>query len=193
MRTLVAPHDRRSAVAWSRAVMSAPETVFLDTETTGLGAAAEIVDVAVISVHGEVLVDELVRPRRCIPPEATRIHGIRDEDVAFAPHWEEVWPALCSALIDRLVVVYNVGFDRSMLERCCERAGLVAPQATWHCAMKAYAAYRQERARGKPGFRWHRLPDAAAAFGLVPGGHRALADAEVCRRVVAAMAETGWV
>lgn len=187
------PYDRRSAVDWARTVMEVAETVFLDTETTGLGASAEIVDVAVISASGEVLVNALVKPGRRIPVEATQIHGIRDEDVAFAPSWEEVIPLVRSVLLDRLVVVYNVGFDRTIVQQCCDRCGVVMPRATWQCAMKAYAAYRQEPSRGRSGFRWHRLPDAAAAFGLVPGGHRARADAEVCRQVVAAMAETGWV
>jgi DNA polymerase III epsilon subunit-like protein len=92
-------------------------------------------------------------------------------------------------LLDREIVVYNVGFDRTVVRQCCERIGTIVPRATWHCAMKAYAAYRQERVRGRPGFRWHSLPVAAASFGLTPGGHRALADADVCRRVVLSMAE----
>jgi DNA polymerase III epsilon subunit-like protein len=193
MMNLENPYDRRSAVAWSRTVISAAETVFLDTETTGLGATAEIVDIAVIAASGEVLVDALVKPGRRIPIEATRIHGIRDEDVAFAPSWEERMPRLRTVLLDRLGVVSNVGFDRTMVRQCCDRCGAVVPRAAWQCAMKAYAAFRQEGSGGRSGFRWHKLPDAAAAFGLAPGGHRALADAEVCRQVVAAMAETGWV
>ncbi|MEA2584358.1 MAG: polymerase subunit epsilon [Thermomicrobiales bacterium] len=184
------PFDRTSAVAWSRAVVAVPETVFLDTETTGLGPSAEIVDVAVITVNGEVLVDALVRPGCRIPNEATRIHGIRDEDVATAPTWPEILELLSPVLSDRPVVVYNAGFDRTMVRQCCDRVGALFPRASWHCAMKAYAAYREER--GRTGSRWHKLPAAAASFGLAPGGHRALADAEVCRRIVWAMAETDW-
>ncbi len=183
------PRDRRSAVAWSRYVLAGSDTVFLDTETTGLGNGAEIVDIAVISATGEVLVDLMVRPVQRIPYQATSIHGITNEDVAAAPCWPDVLDRLRPVLAEREIVVYNVGFDRSMVRQCCERIGAVVPRAEWHCAMKAYAAYRQERVRGRPGFRWHSLPVAAASFGLRPGGHRALADAEVCRQVVLAMAE----
>jgi DNA polymerase-3 subunit epsilon len=183
------PRDRRSAVAWSRDILAGPETVFLDTETTGLGHAAEIVDIAVVSAAGEVLADLLVRPAQRIPYEATRIHGITDADVVNAPTWPEVLDLLRPILLDREIVVYNVGFDRTMVRQCCDRVGTVIPRASWHCAMKAFAAFRQERSRGRPGFRWHSLPVAAATFGLSPGGHRALSDAEVCRRVVHAMAE----
>jgi DNA polymerase III subunit epsilon len=188
---LESPRDRRSAVAWARSVLSGSSTVFLDTETTGLGFGAEIVDVAVIAASGEVIADLLVRPLRRIPSEATRIHGITDEDVAGAPCWSDALEVLRPLLADRDIVVYNVAFDRTMLRQCCERIGAVVPRAGWHCAMKAYAAYRQEQVRGRAGFRWHSLPVAAASFGLRPGLHRARDDAEVCRQVVLAMAEMG--
>ena len=182
---LETPIDRASAIAWARSVLMRDETVFLDTETTGLGRGAEIVDIAVVTASGEVLVDLMVRPFGRIPFEATQIHGISDEDVAGAPCWSDALDLLRPILFDREIVVYNVGFDRTMLRQCCDRIGALVPRAGWHCAMKAFAAYRQERVRGRPGFRWHSLPAAAAWFGLPAGGHRALADAEVCRRVVA--------
>jgi len=169
--------------------MALAETVFLDTETTGLGKGAEIVDIAVVTATGDVLVDLMVRPSGRIPFEATQIHGIRDEDVAGAPCWSDVLDLLRPLLLGREIVVYNVGFDRTIVRQCCDRVGAAIPRASWHCAMKAYAAFRQERVHGRAGYRWHSLPVAAASFGLPAGGHRALADAEVCRRVVLAMAE----
>src|SRR5262245_1106519 len=120
--------------------MADTETVFLDTETTGLGKGAEIIDVAVVTATGEVLIDQLVRPSGGIPFEATRIHGIRDKDVAGAPCWSEVLGLLRPILFDREIVVYNVGFDRTMVRQCCDRVGVLIPRAGWHCAMKAYAA-----------------------------------------------------
>jgi DNA polymerase-3 subunit epsilon len=77
-----------------------------------------------------------------------------------------------------------------MLQQCCDRFGAAMPNADWQCAMKAYAAFRHDRSRRHAGYRWHSLPDAAATFGLASGGHRALADAEVCRRIVMEMANT---
>jgi DNA polymerase III epsilon subunit-like protein len=188
--SVMAPNDRQSAVMWSRSVISVAETVFLDTETTGLGPGAEIVDIAVVSATGDVLLDVLVRPNHPIPVEATRIHGISNADVITAASWCDVFEMLAPILEHRQIVVYNASFDRTMVRQCCDRVGVPIPTATWLCAMKAYAAFREERGRGRGGHRWHSLPNAAAAFGLRPGGHRALADAEVCRRVVMAMAQT---
>lgn len=69
---------RTRSIAWARGAISDPDVVFLDTETTGLGAQAEIVDIAAIDGHGQILMDTLVRPTRSIPREASNIHGILD-------------------------------------------------------------------------------------------------------------------
>lgn len=188
--SMLQPHDRQSAVLWSRSILADSDTIFLDTETTGLGPRAEIVDIAVIAASGDVLLDVLVRPHRPIPIDATRIHGIRNEDVMDAMSWCDVVEILGPILVDRQVVVYNATFDQTMVHQCCDRIGVPSPTASWLCAMRAYAAFRGERGRGPGGHRWHSLPNAAAAFGLRPGGHRARADAEVCRQVVVAMAES---
>src|SRR5262245_30796715 len=109
------PKNHLAAVAWARTIVADPETVFLDTETTGLGHGAEIIDIAVVTTNGEVLADLMVRPAGRIPFEATQIHGIRDEDVAGAPCWSDVLDLLRPVLQDREIVVYNVGFDRTMV------------------------------------------------------------------------------
>jgi DNA polymerase-3 subunit epsilon len=178
-----------SAVAWRRAVAWAAElaanerVVYLDTETTGLGPADEIVDLAVVGAGGEILLDTLVRPSRPIPPGATAVHGLLDADVAVAPPWELVYPALVEVLTDRVVVVYNAEFDRRLVGQCCARVRLAEPRADWQCAMRLYAEFHGEPGRGG-GFRWHPLARAAATFGVRPGGHRALGDAQTCRLVV---------
>jgi hypothetical protein len=64
------------------------------------------------------------------------------------------------------------------------------PACAWECAMLGYAKYVGERSPWGRGYRWHKLDKAAAAFGIPPGSHRALADADVCRRVVHRMAMT---
>ncbi len=94
---LVSPRvsSRLEAITWAATVVADPRAVFLDTETTGLGPDAEVIDVAVIDVLGRVLLDTLVHPRGHIPPDASRIHGIYAHHVAGAPSWGEVQPRLC--------------------------------------------------------------------------------------------------
>lgn len=179
---------RTRAIAWATAAIADERTVFLDTETTGFPPSAEIVDVAIVAADGRVLLDTLVRPAGQIPPGASAIHGIMDADVRDAPNWAELMPLLRDCLDDRLVVVYNADFDRKVLEACCARSFVAAPLARWECAMRAYAEFRGDLNARTGQFRWHKLEQAALHCGFAPGGHRALADAEVCRQVVAWMA-----
>jgi len=181
---------RVGAIAWARTLTEDPATVFLDTETTGLGGDAEVVELAVIAANGRVLLDTLVRPLKRIPADASRIHGILDAHVAEAPEWRSIHPVLCALLADRPVVVYNAAFDRRIVAQCCGRLRLDDPAAVWQCAMRAYAAFRGESTGRAGGFRWFKLGDAAAAFGARAGGHRAAADALACRAIVVGMANT---
>lgn len=179
---------RANAVSWASALLSDPDTLFLDTETTGLPPAAEVIDLAVVNVTGQVLVDTLIRPSKPIPPETTAVHGICDHDVAAAPSWVEVHGLLAEALAGRTVVIYNLGFDFRVLKDSSQRYRLSLPEARWECAMLAYADFRGERGRNGGQFRWHKLEQAAGHFGYPPGGHRALPDALTCLHVVRGMA-----
>lgn len=182
---------RTRAVDWARDRLNDPATVFLDTETTGFPPAAEVVDLAIVTADGEILVETLVRPLSPIPPATTAIHGITDQDVAGAPCWLEIHDRVCAALAGRTIIVYNVDFDRRVLGSCSDRHQLSLPEARWECAMAAYADYRNEFAAGSGHWRRYNLEVAAGHFGHPPGGHRALADALTCLRVVRGMAELG--
>lgn len=183
-----ADNPRTRSIAWAREIIDDSRTVFLDTETTGLGGDAEIVDIAIIDIHGHVLMDTLVRPTRSIPCGASNIHGILDHHVARAPQWSQVHVDVTALVAGRRVVVFNAQYDEKIIRQCCAQFRLMVPVCTWECAMRAYAAYVGERDRWDRGFRWHKLEKAAAAFGIPPGGHRARADAEACRLVVHQMA-----
>src|SRR5581483_966548 len=85
---------RLSVTAWARALQRRQDVVYLDTDTTGLGRAAEIVDIAIVDSVGRILFNSLVRPSRSMPPDVVAIHGITDELVAGSPTWPELYPEL---------------------------------------------------------------------------------------------------
>lgn len=182
--------DRIDAIAWARSVCADRKVVYLDTETTGLKDSAEVIDIAAVTSGGAVLFNSLVKPDRPIPEESSRIHGIYDDHVVDAPRWIDVVDWLETLLAETRVIVYNAGYDSAIVNAAARRLGRSPMARDWECAMLRYAAYV-----GEPGFRgdyrWHRLDNAAAAFGIKPGGHRALEDAIVCRNVVLAMAAGG--
>jgi DNA polymerase-3 subunit epsilon len=185
--------ERAKVASWARERTANPATIFLDTETTGLGSRAEIIDLGVVDLHGNVLIDTLIAPRSPIPPETTRVHGIVDADVIGAPTWLDVYPVLAGLLRERPVVVYNAEFDRRMIAGCCSAFGIARETAEWHCAMHQYAAWAGVRSSHKRvRYRLHKLGDALAAFDLPPGKHRALSDARACRSLVLALADSGF-
>lgn len=181
---------RAKAIAWAVAASGDPGVVYLDTETTGFGPRAEIVDVAVVAADGDVLFDSLVRPTRRIPADVIAIHGITDAHVKDAPAWSDLYEDLRHILDGHRVVVYNVVFDKQMITQSCARHALPLPAVEWECAMKKYAGYYGSWDRTKRWFRFQKLERAVLAFGAEPGGHRAAADALACRAVVHGMAAT---
>src|SRR5215210_3045860 len=181
---------RTKAITWALGVVDDPRVIYLDTETTGFGPRAEIVDIAVVSAAGEVVLESLVQPTRRIPADATAIHGITNADVKDAPAWCDLYEDLQRVLAGRRVIVYNVIFDRQMVNQACDQYDLAAPAADWECAMRKYAGFYGNWDSGKRWFRFQKLERAVLAFGAEPGGHRAAADAFACRAVVLGMAAT---
>jgi DNA polymerase-3 subunit epsilon len=179
--------DRASAVQWAKTLLASGDVLFLDTETTGLGKQAEIVDLSIVAADGTVLLNQLVRPARPIPIDAMLIHGITNEHVADAPAWGDVLEMARPLITGKIVVAYNSSFDRGMIEQCCTFATIDLPAIQWQCAMRAYAAYRKDPRLPSQGYRWRPLHEAAESFRLTIPTHRALADAMACRGVVVGM------
>jgi DNA polymerase-3 subunit epsilon len=180
---------RASAIAWAVARAEDPRTVYLDTETTGLGADAEVIDVAVVGWDGSLLFGTLIRPIKPVPASAHGIHGISNDHLARSPSWPSIYEALASVLAGRNVIVYNASFDRRMVAQSCQLHRLTMPDLTWECAMRAYAQFHAATDPAR-GIRMHKLSTAAAAFGASPGTHRAASDARACRSVVLGLASS---
>ena len=84
-------------------------TVILDTETTGLGADARIVEISgICAVSGDVLFNQLVNPLCNIPEDAHAIHGITDSDVATMPTFDVVWNNIYELMMPFLIIIVIV-------------------------------------------------------------------------------------
>ncbi len=109
---------RRAAVArvrWAAEALVDPDVVVLDTETTGLHGTARIVEIAVLSSSGEVLLGTLLDPGEPIPGDASEIHGITDETVSGAPTFSQVLPTLVRLLEGKRCLIYNDVYDLGRL------------------------------------------------------------------------------
>lgn len=169
--------------------------VVLDTETTGLDG--EVCQVGIIDATGKTLLDILVKPVHPIPEDATRVHGITNDDVADALNFGAVRPIIINLISGRDVIVYNATFDRKLLHLSAEAEGLPKVDykgfSRWHCAMEAFAPIYGEYNAYYGTYRWKSLSIAAAYFGIeADGAHTAIADCRttlaVCKAMLAARA-----
>lgn len=189
--TLAVPETRSGAIAWAIAMVEL-DALVVDTETLGIDHDAGICDLAIVTMEGDVLFNALINPGKPIPADAVRVHGITDADVAGAHSWVWVYPDIERIFSGRVVLAWNAPFDAGSFNACSVAVSRPALAHDWQDAMLAFSAYRGERyvaGRRRGELVWHRLSVAAKQFGIPEGGHRALQDAECCRRLVIAMSE----
>ncbi len=157
----------------------AAQPIFLDTETTGLDNAAEIIEISIVDHAGITLFDSLVRPLRKIPGDATRLHGITDEMVLSARTWMHVWPEVEAILRGRMVGIYNTEFDLRLMQQSHRVIGMPwrNPDFQAFDIMKLFSEFAGYQ-------RWLRLEEVGRMCRInLPNSHRALDDTLLARAV----------
>lgn len=166
---------------------------FLDLETTGVDPRNDrIVEISLMKVFPSAAdgttPEPVVRTRRVnpgmpIPPGATAVHHITDDDVAGEPHFEQLAKSLFDLLADCDFAGFGVRrFDLPLLAAEFRRAGLAFDVATRHVV------------DGKDIFHLKEPRTLAAAYALYCGGqlesaHSAEADMIASRDVIVAQLE----
>lgn len=171
--------------------------LFIDTETTGLGDDAEIVEICLLDKTGFIMLNTLIKPTKPIPAEATAIHGITNEMVMYAPTWKDIHGAVASLYFEFGFVIYNADYDTRLIYQTAKLHGLDNDgfcdflNELSFCAMMLYAEYRGEPGNFK-GYKWHKLVDAAAHEGVSIEGkaHRALADCQMTLGIIKALSKS---
>lgn len=108
----------------------------IDTETTGMNPGEHaLVEIAVTEVDSDRRIvlptrSSFIKPPHPIPPEASSVHHLTDEDVANSPPASEVVLAYLDYPKGTIYVAHNAVFDRGFLEP-------YIPGARWICTFKA--------------------------------------------------------
>ncbi len=178
------PRSEHPSVIWAREMLARPNVVILDTETTGLGAIDEIIEIAIINTRNGVLMNRLFQCQMpTIPFQATRVHGLTKGDLNGACAFPQVWNALTRRLASWEILIYNADYDLRMLNYTAKRYGLVLPALSAQCLMKRASEY----IGGKKSK--YSLADACAHFQIEQSeAHRALADVQNSLKVLQALA-----
>jgi DNA polymerase-3 subunit epsilon len=181
---------RREAIREAQALLQI-HPLYLDTETTGTGSNAEVIEIGILDNDECELFSSLVRPRGAIDPAAARVHGITPEMLADAPTWADVWPAAQAVLEGRRVGVYNAEFDLRLMKQSHTRAWLrwTLLDSNFFCLMKLYARFYGDWDPRRGSYRWQSLEMAGRQCQIsLPNAHRAIDDCRLTRALLHHMA-----
>ncbi len=126
----------------------------------------------------------LVKPRYWpyFSPWNVAVHGIRPNDVADAPRWEQIWDEVAELLHGSTVVAHNASFDMGVLRSTLASHGLPHPTFQYFCSVTMAK-------RVWPGFPKNDLKSLCVRHGIPLVHHRAGNDAEATAELVIRAAE----
>lgn len=79
--------------------------LILNTSTI-LGRDTEVIEIAIISLHGKIFLNTLIKP---VVRPITRNNklGITNEMIQGAPSWVEIWPQIHQIIKEKVILIYN--------------------------------------------------------------------------------------
>lgn len=164
--------------------MNPADVLVFDLETTSADAkTARIVQIAMTTLQGEKVYDQLVNPGCPIQAGATKVHGITDEKVSGAPSFSEFAQGVTELIAGKVLAGYSSRrFDVPVLDRELRAAGEPGIDLCTVVEIDALRAWTELRPRTLVGAlkEWcgEEFPDA----------HDALADCRATAKVIKAMA-----
>lgn len=158
--------------------------VVFDTETTGLNPSQgdEIIQLGAIRiVNGQILyhevIDQLIDPRRFVPPESVAIHGIEPSLLKGQPTIDKVLPHFHRFAENSILVAHNAAFDMRFLELQEEKTGLVFNNPVLDTLLLSSIVHPNQES--------HSLEGLAERLNVtIVGRHTALGDAIVTAEVL---------
>ena len=186
--------SEKSRVLDDRLLTELTYTVF-DTETTGLNPSNgdEIIQIgATRIVNGKLRrqesFEQLVDPRRHLPEESVRIHGITPDMLSGQPVIAKVLPAFHAFAADTVLIAHNAAFDMRFLQLKEDVTDVRFDQPVLDTLLLSAVVHPNQES--------HRLEAIAERLNVtVQGRHTALGDAmvtaDVFLKLIPLLAEKG--
>ena len=101
------------------------EYLILDTETSGLTVRDQVIELAIINLNGRAIYNERFKLMEGIKihPEASKVNGIYDADLAKCPTFKSQLPLIKRITKGKRLLAYNANFDDRMLNQSAVLCG----------------------------------------------------------------------
>ena len=154
---------KENASEWAAERLADVNTVFVDTETTGLPSKdpdTEIVQLTITDAKTRPLFSMLLKPNKPMGDEVIGIHGITNAQVQNQPMFPQIAKMVEFVLKDKHIVCYNSGFDIKILWSLFKKYEQALPSVSGiSCAMEKYSEFLGEWSDKKESLKWHKLPN----------------------------------
>ena len=99
--------------------------VVVDVETTGLNPIRnDIIEFGAVKVIDNEITEvfsELVKPKDTLRADITRLTGITEDMLAFAPSINRILPKFLEFIGDAVIIGHNIDFDTDFISIACQR------------------------------------------------------------------------
>jgi len=122
--------------------------IVLDTETTGFDPESgdRIVEIGAVELWNHVATGktyhQYINPKRAMPEEAFKVHGLGDEFLRDKPVFADIAQDFVDFIGDAKLVIHNAAFDVKFLN--AELKWVNRPQIPWEQAIDTLAIARQK-------------------------------------------------
>lgn len=115
------------------------DLLIIDTETTGLGSHAEIIEVAIINSNEDVIYHDHYKPKQILTIDNVKIHGITNEYLKNKDSFNQLaHDKLLDVFQGMNVWAYNASFDSRLLLQTCKEYNVQYAQWHFNCIMNRF-------------------------------------------------------
>jgi DNA polymerase-3 subunit epsilon len=133
----------------------AKKFIILDTETTGLEVhqGHRIIEIGAVLLNNRKKSEEhfhsYLNPSRLIDEEASKVHGIMNEDLLDKPYFEEVAEEFLEFIDGSTLVIHNAAFDVGFLNNELKLASSKYPMLEDICEIEDSLALAKDKFPGQ--------------------------------------------